>query len=110
PLRFADDDAARIAELLVEVGVDVELLTTFDRDSQALFPALVKTAAAPTHERAETAWRGLTNRMEAAKAEGAEVDFLLFYSGHGDVGPDGQGYLTLQGGKLGRSDLFVTIL
>ena len=38
PLRYADDDAAKVATLLREAGVDVELLTQLDRDSQASFP------------------------------------------------------------------------
>lgn len=107
PLRFADDDAARIAETLLEAGVDVELLTTFDRDSQALFPDLVARARRPSPEALDRAWEQLVQRMAEAKAEGASaVELLIYYSGHGDVGPDGQGYLTLEEGKLPRRDLF----
>jgi hypothetical protein len=109
-LRFADDDAARIAELLTEVGVDVELLASFDRDSQALFPELVKASRTPTESTVEAAWNSLVERMDEAKRSGKQVDLLFFYSGHGDVGPDGQGYLTLQGGKLKRNDLFQNFL
>lgn len=110
PLRFADDDAARMAELLEEVGVDVELVTTLDRDSQATHQALVGRAHPPTPTGLEAAWDALRGRMEAAQEQGSEVELVIFYSGHGDVGPDGQGYLTLQGGKITRNDLFGRIL
>lgn len=108
PLRFADDDAARMAELLLEVGVDVELVATLDRDTQEQHPDLVSRAKAPTKKGVLRAWDALRERMEAAPT--GDVELIVFYSGHGDVGPDGQGFLTLQGGKLTRHDLFQTIL
>jgi hypothetical protein len=110
PLRFADDDAARMAEVLLEVGVDVELLAAFDRDTQAVFPEIVAGSRAPTPSAVEAAWERLVRRMQEAADGGARVELLFFYSGHGDVGSDGQGYLTLQAGKLTRTDLFRKIL
>lgn len=107
PLRFADDDAASMTELLTEVGYDVALVTTLDAETQALHPDLVRTASDPSPEGLDTAWAGLRERMEAANGE---VELLIYYSGHGDVGPDGQGYLTLSGGKLTRNKLFAEIL
>ncbi|MEX1368192.1 MAG: caspase family protein [Nannocystaceae bacterium] len=109
-LRFADDDAARVAELLTETGVDTELVTLLDRDSQALFPELVARAHRPDGPGLEAAYSALLRRMEAAKAKGEPVELLIYYSGHGDVGPDGQGYLTLDGGKLTRKKLFGGLL
>jgi hypothetical protein len=110
PLRFADDDAARMAELLEELGADVELVTTFDRESQATYRDLVGRARAATPAGLQSAWDSLRERMERAKAAGKAVELTIFYSGHGDVGPDGQGYLTLQGGKLTRHELFAGML
>ncbi len=107
PLRFADDDAASMAELLSEVGYDVELVTTLDAESQALHPNLVRAARDPSPEGLDAAWAELAARMDAVKGE---VELLIYYSGHGDVGPDGQGYLTLSGGKLTRNRLFAEIL
>ncbi|MEM6294301.1 MAG: caspase family protein [Myxococcota bacterium] len=109
PLRFADDDAASVAELLAEVGYDVELVTSLDQESQALHPDLVRVARTPSPAGLETAWEQLRSRMDAAP-EAADVELLIYYSGHGDVGPDGQGYLTLDGGKLTRNRLFSEIL
>ncbi|MGH1340729.1 MAG: caspase family protein [Nannocystales bacterium] len=107
PLRFADDDAAAMAELLTEVGYDVALVTTLDVESQALHPDLVRTAFDPSPKGLEVAWTQLRKRMEAVEGE---VELVIYYSGHGDVGPDGQGYLTLSGGKLTRNRLFSEIL
>lgn len=109
-LRFADDDAARMTELLRETGVDVELVTHLDRDSQAMFPALVARAHRPDGAGLDAAWAALRGRMQAAKDDGAAVELLIYYSGHGDVGPDGQGYLTLDGEKLTRARLFGELL
>lgn len=109
-LRFADDDAARIAELLRESGVDTELVTHLDRDSQAMFPALVSEARRPNAAGLDAAYAALVARMQAAKDDGQAVELLVYYSGHGDVGPDGQGYLTLEGDKLTRARLFGEML
>ncbi|MCA9648527.1 MAG: caspase family protein [Myxococcales bacterium] len=110
PLRFADDDAARMTELLTETGVDTELVTHLDRDSQALFPELVSRAHRPDEAGLQAAYESLLTRMKAAKERGDEVELLVYYSGHGDVGPDGQGYLTLEEGKLTRKKLFAGLL
>jgi hypothetical protein len=110
PLRFADDDAARITELFEELGADVELVTTFDRESQATHRQLVGRARSATPSGLQSAWESLRERMTTAKSAGKTVELTIFYSGHGDVGPDGQGYLTLNGGKLTRHDLFDGIL
>ena len=107
PLRFADDDAARMAELLEEAGVDVTLLTSFDRDSQETYPDLVKRAEQPTPAGLKRAWKQLRARM--AKVDGP-TELVIYYSGHGDVGTDGKGFLTLEGGKLDRRDLFTELV
>jgi hypothetical protein len=110
PLRFADDDAARITELLRQLSVDTELVTTLDRESQATFPGLVADAHTPDRAGVFAAWDELRGRMEAAAADGHDTELVVYYSGHGDVGADGQGYLTLLGDKLTRHDLFATML
>jgi uncharacterized caspase-like protein len=109
-LRYADDDAVKMASALREAGVDVELLAGLDHDSQQTYEDLSPRPVAATRERVLARWSALRQRMQDAKAGGAQVELVFFYSGHGDVGPDGQGYLTLDDGKLTRSDLFGKIL
>jgi hypothetical protein len=110
-LRFADDDAARMAELWLELGAEVELLTVFDQSSQARFPKLVKRAEQPTKAELDKAWERLRTKMVAAVDQGREVELLIYYAGHGDVGPDGQGFLNLANGDtLTRADLFSNLL
>ncbi len=109
-LRYADDDAVKIASALREAGVDVELLAGLDHDSQQTYEDLSPRPVAATRERVLARWSALRQRMKDAKDGGAEVELVFFYSGHGDVGPDGQGFLTLDDGKLTRSDLFGKIL
>lgn len=110
PLRFADDDAARMAELLEEIGVDVELVASLDRDTQATFPELVTRAHPADRGGLDAAWASLLTRLSTAESEGDRTELLVYYSGHGDVGPDGQGYLTLDGARLTRHDLFAVML
>ena len=62
-LRYADDDAAKLAAVLREAGVDVELLTSLDRDSQARFPDDVALATKPTKANLAARWEALGKRM-----------------------------------------------
>lgn len=111
PLRFADDDAARLSELLLETGVDVELLTAFDRDSQVRHGKLIDRARPPTRAELDLAWAELVGRMETAERSGARVELLIYYSGHGELGADGRHFLTLaDGDRLTRSDLFQDLI
>jgi hypothetical protein len=110
PLRFADDDAARVAELLAENGVEVELLSTFDTESQARFAKLVPFAKRATAENVRAAMKRLSARASQESAKGIQSEFLFYYSGHGDIGGDGRSYLTLEDGPLTRQDLFQGIL
>jgi hypothetical protein len=96
--------------VLRESGVDVELLAGLDHDSQQTYEDLSPRPVAATRERVLSRWNALRGRMQDAKDAGATVELIVFYSGHGDVGPDGQGFLTLDDGKLTRADLFGKIL
>jgi hypothetical protein len=110
PLRFADDDAARMTELLEEIGVDVELVASLDRDTQATFPELVARAHPADRAGLDAGWASLLSRLSTAESAGETTELLVYYSGHGDVGPDGQGYLTLDGARITRHDLFAVML
>lgn len=107
-LHYADDDAVATHRLLLEAGVDSVLLTALDADSQRLLGG-AKTPDRPRREELERAYAGLLERMQRARDRQSEVDFLFFYSGHGDV-EEGEGFLVLENGKFTRSDLFSMLL
>lgn len=108
-LRFADDDAARMYELLAAGGVEAHLLTTFDADSQAIFPSLRTRATPPTMQRVEAVVAQVRAKVEAATARGERPEVYFFYSGHGNVA-EGEGYVGLDGGRLRRRDLYRLII
>ncbi|MGB1699160.1 MAG: caspase family protein, partial [Nannocystaceae bacterium] len=106
-LRFADDDAARMAELLEESGATVTLLTTFDTESQALYPELVSRAKRPTLAAIQAAHADFMTRIDAG---GGDATLTIYYSGHGDLGDDGREFLTLEQGRLTRHELLTELV
>ncbi len=107
-LRYADDDAVAMHQLLAEAGVQSALYVTLDAESRQLYPGL----AASGRPR-WSALRAQLARVEAAIAAaeraGAETTLLLFYSGHGDVA-NGEGYVELEDARLTRTLLRREIL
>jgi hypothetical protein len=103
-LRYADDDAVFTARLLREARVETRLLVTLDADSRRELGDV--RAFGPARRAAlERAFGELERAMKAARARGEIVEFLLFYSGHGDV-DRGEGFVVLEDQKLSRSLLF----
>lgn len=105
-LRYADDDGAKYRELFRMFAPDdaVSLLTSFDHDSERLFPDLAGKVKRPQrgHVFAEAARLG---QMAAeATARGENVDFYFVFAGHGDV-DQGRGFLELEDGALYADDL-----
>lgn len=107
-LKFADDDALAMHQLLTEAGVRSHLLATMDPDTKRLHPA-VSAGRAPTFEALLDALKGIEGQIHAAKRRGASTELIFFYSGHGDI-HQGEGYVVLPGGRLTRTRLFEEIL
>jgi hypothetical protein len=107
-LRYADDDAIATHRLLEQAGVESTLLVNPDAETRRLHPDLVP-GGPPARERLLALFQGLAARMRELKDRGGEVEFLLIYSGHGNVA-HGEGYIVLEGGKLTRRDLYAEIL
>lgn len=101
PLRFADDDAARMFELLAPGAAEAILLTRFDADSQALFGPLLPVARPPTRAELEAALDRLGARLRAAQGP---TELYLYFAAHGDV-EEGQGFLHLADGRFTRTEL-----
>ncbi len=103
-LRYADDDAVLTERLLREAGVRTKLLVTLDADSRRSLGG-VESAGPPRREPLERAFSELAQQMTQARRRGDAVEFVFFYSGHGDV-DRGQGFVVLEDGKLSRGLLF----
>ena len=76
PLEFADDDAARYAELLDEVSNRVVLLTVLDPDAQQVHPGLAVRARPPDRRGVLASLSDLFAAM-AKDRRGRSVVFLL---------------------------------
>jgi hypothetical protein len=102
-LRYADDDAVLTERLLREAGVHTKLLVTLDADSRRSLGSV--NADGPARRGPiERAFGELVQAMTAVRRRGDAVEFLLFYSGHGDV-DRGQGFVVLEDAKLSRAAL-----
>jgi hypothetical protein len=103
PLRYADDDAAAMQELLVEAGYEAELLTTPDADTSRLHGRSAP-AGPPTLPEIVRVFESQRSAMREARTRGDDVEWLFFFSGHGDV-EHGEGFLGLEQGRLTRAYL-----
>lgn len=106
PLRYADDDAARWAELMQALGAQVVVLTRADENTRALHPAL--SAQTPVKVQLDAAVDALAVKVAAAKASGHSTVLFVTYAGHGNV-KDGNGYLTLEDARLSAQELVDTL-
>ena len=98
-LRFADDDAARYHQLFAQSGIESHLLTSFDGESQQVFPDLVDAAVRPTHGNFLRVVAEVRARMSEARDRGLRTTLYFFYAGHGQLS-DGEGSVTLLDSKL----------
>lgn len=71
PLRWAEEDARRMRQVLIEVG-DVQ-------------PARATMLLSPTREALEAAYIGLQARIAAARDRGEQTLLFFYYSGHADA-------------------------
>jgi hypothetical protein len=111
PLRFADDDAAAMYQLLAPIADGAHLLTVMDAETQAVFPDLAAIARPPSVEAVQTAVAQIAERIKATQARGETSVVFVFYSGHGSrVDGDGERQLTLQDGGITRLFLYREIL
>jgi len=108
-LRYADDDAVATYRMFTQAGIESILLVDLDEDSRGMHTDL-KDLKPPTRENLFEAFETLAGKMKVIKAGGGETEFLLVYSGHGNV-EHGEGYIVLfNGGRLSRGDLYDEIL
>jgi hypothetical protein len=106
-LRYADDDAIAMHDLLEEAGVRSLLLVSPDADTASLHK--LDHTEKPTLAAVLAAFGRLAKEIQAAKALGKRTELTLFYSGHGDVA-DGEGFVVLDGGRLTRTALLESVI
>jgi hypothetical protein len=109
PLQFADDDAARYAELFATSdAADVRALIELDAD-EARFPSVASSVRAPTTADLTRAFDESFAALAADRKAGIDGDLVFVYVGHGAVDEHGEGWVTLLDGKLTRSALFALL-
>ena len=110
-LRYADDDGARFYELLAPGAREAFLLTTFDQESQELYPHLVDKAREPSRANLIQVLAALRAQIEASRAAGRATVLHVFFTGHGELKRDTQGggdpeaYFSLIDGPWTRDDM-----
>jgi len=107
PLRYADDDAVKLAGLLTTVSDQVTLLVEPDEETERLYPEL--NARPPERALVLAAIAAATERLDQAAARGEQTELFVAYSGHGDVDPEGRGLVYLADGVLTQRDLAVAL-
>ncbi|MCB9550011.1 MAG: caspase family protein [Myxococcales bacterium] len=106
PLRYADDDALRVARLLRGLGAHVELLV--DADAETAEGAAEELATARPPRRAEVL-AALDRLAVALAAAPAPREVYIYFSGHGSVtGADA--WLHLLDAPFHRTDLHARVL
>ncbi len=106
PLRYADDDAVRYAELLAPGVAGLRLLTVLDRDTQAQHPDLALQAVPPTRAALLQALSEIDRALAEDAAQGRRTQLFFVFVGHGGIGPGGEGYVSLLDSRFTRADLF----
>jgi hypothetical protein len=110
-LRFADDDGARYWELFSQIAPRrVSLLAVLDPDTARTHPEAAQVARVPWMRELRAEVQRIRRDVQADNRAGHHTRFTFIYVGHGNVGRDGEGYVSLQDLRLRRQDLFREIV
>jgi len=101
-LRYADDDAVRLARLLRDVGGVHAVVLTRPDTSTAVGAGEV--AGAPTRSALDATAQLLAVSIAGARAHGRRTSLVFAFAGHGDV-VDGKGTLELEDDALFPDDV-----
>lgn len=106
PLQFADDDAARFAEILHADAHRLWLLTRFDPPSMTRFPHLIQNAITPTRESVLKVFNELKELISLAHRDKKHTELILILIGHGhSEGAGPMSHIMLADDSLTRADL-----
>lgn len=109
PLNYADDDAARWAEMLSAMSDEVFLLTRFDAPSTALYGATAPVLGPPTRANLESALGRVADAIDAAQRKGQSTRLFLVFVGHGVLDASRMGAVVLEDGQLPRTALMALL-
>ena len=104
PLRYADDDAIRFAELFDAIGIPTRVLTRLDEPTSRLHPGAAARALVPTDAQLRAVVAEVAALMAQARARGQKTALYLVFAGHGNA-RRGSAYLTLEDARLSAEDL-----
>jgi hypothetical protein len=110
PLSYADDDGAKYFELFRRAGAEVKLLTVLDPAAQRRYTEAARAAVSPNRHELSAALDTFFVRIRADREAGRETHLFFVYAGHGNVGPNREGYVNLVDGPFRRSDLYREVL
>lgn len=110
PLKYADDDGARFAELLGLAAEETTLLSVLDPETQSTFPGLAAKARPPTRDALDVALASTFERIRRDTEAGLRTVFYFIFIGHGSRSDAGEGYVHLLDGRFTRSDLFQKVV
>ncbi len=110
PLRYADDDGVRYYELFNTVADRTVLLSVLDDETQRQARSIAGETQVPTRANLDRAFDSINASMEADAKAGKQSIFYLVYTGHGGVGANREGFVTLHDGKLTRTALYESIV
>ncbi len=110
PLRYADDDGVRYYELFNAAGAETKLLAVLDSDAQQLYPAAAAVSIPPSKNVLQKTLRDMFAAIRSENNDGLTTHFYFIYAGHGNVGPNQEGYLNLLDERFGRSQLYAEVI
>jgi len=114
-LKYADDDAVRLALFFRRFASKVELLTVPDAETRATYPEIADRSGtlvprSPTLEGLRSAIRDLAPLVQRDKSQGSEVALYVTFSGHGGQTSDGIPFLAMERGQLTQKVISEEIL
>lgn len=111
PLRYADDDAARVYEWAHTLTDEITLLSVLDAETQKRFPALPALARSPTLQALRATVAQIKQKIADATAHGDKTTVIFYMSGHGQrADKDRPASLALLDGPLTQAALYDEVL
>jgi hypothetical protein len=109
PLRYADDDAIRFAELFKTIGIPSRVLARLDEATGRLYPEAKAGARLPTAAELRAVVAEVAGQVAQAKARGAKTALYVVFAGHGNARRD-RAYITLEDARLSAEDFLATVV